>query len=219
MDPVRRPRIKICCIMSIDEARLAVAAGASAVGLVGPMPGGPGVIPDAVIASIAPEVPPPVATFLLTSERTAEGIAAHYRRARTTAVQIVDRPSGDIYAELRERLPGVKLVQVIHVTGPASADEAASLTGKVDALLLDSGSAESAELGGTGRRHDWTISRLIRENSPLPVFLAGGLRPGNVREAIDTVGPFALDVCSGVRTNGRLDTVKLTAFFTEAGYS
>jgi len=218
MDPVRRPRIKICCITTVDEARLAVAAGAGAVGLVGPMPGGPGVIPDTLIASIAPAVPPPVATFLLTSERTADGIVAHHRRARTTAVQIVDRPSGDIYAELRERLPGVKLVQVVHVTGPASADEAASLTGKVDALLLDSGRPESAELGGTGRRHDWTISRLIRESSPLPVFLAGGLRPENVREAIETVGPFALDVCSGVRTNGRLDPVKLTAFFTEAGY-
>ena len=205
-------------MMSADEARLAVAAGASAVGLVGPMPSGPGVIPDAAIASIARRVPPGVATFLLTSERTADGIVAHHQRTRTSALQIVDRPAGDIYAELRERLPGVKLVQVVHVTGPASADEAASLTGKVDALLLDSGRPELAELGGTGRRHDWTTSRRIREESPLPVFLAGGLAPGNVREAIDTVGPFALDVCSGVRTGGRLDPAKLTAFFTAAGY-
>jgi len=218
MEPEARPRIKICCIMNVDEARIAVAAGASAVGLVGPMPGGPGVIPDTAIAAIARTVPPAVATFLLTSERTAEGIVAHHRRAPTAVIQIVDRPAGNIYAELRERLPGVKLVQVVHVTGPASADEAASLDGEVDALLLDSGRPGSVELGGTGRRHDWSISRRIRENSPLPVFLAGGLRPGIVREAIEVVGPFALDVCSGVRTDGRLDPLTLRAFFTAAGY-
>jgi len=218
MRPEARPRIKICCVMSPDEARLAVAAGASAVGLVGPMPSGPGVIPDEAIASIALSVPPAVSTFLLTSERTADGIVAHHRRARTSAVQIVDRPAADVYAELRERLPGVKLVQVVHITGPAAIDEAACLAGRVDALLLDSGRPEKAELGGTGRRHDWAISRRIREESSLPVFLAGGLAPGNVREAIDTVGPFALDVCSGVRTNGRLDPLTLRAFFTAAGY-
>jgi len=206
--------------MSPDEAHLAVAAGADAVGLVGPMPSGPGVLPDSAIAGIARSVPPAVATFLLTSERTAEDIAAHHRRVRTSTIQIVDRPAGDIYAELRERLPAVRLVQVIHVTGPAAADEAASLAGRVDALLLDSGRPDLAvkELGGTGRRHDWTISRRIREDSPLPVFLAGGLRPDNVREAIDAVGPFALDVCSGVRQNGRLDPALLKAFFTAAGY-
>ncbi|HEY7412586.1 MAG TPA: phosphoribosylanthranilate isomerase, partial [Vicinamibacteria bacterium] len=85
----------------------------------------------------------------------------------------------------------------------------------VDALLLDSGRPGAAvkELGGTGRRHDWAVSRRIRERVPVPLFLAGGLTPANVREAVAEVGPYGLDVCSGVRTDGALDERKLGAFF------
>jgi phosphoribosylanthranilate isomerase len=220
MNPTPRPRVKICCIGNAAEARFAVEAGADALGLVGAMPSGPGVIEDAAIAAIARSVPPAVATFLLTSEQSAPGIAAHHRLVNTTAVQIVDRLVQGTYAELRAQMPGTKLVQVIHVRGPESLDEAARAAGEVDALLLDSGRPDLPlkELGGTGRRHDWRISRRIREESPVPVFLAGGLRPENVREAIEEVGPFAVDVCSGVRSAGRLDPSKLLAFFTAAGF-
>ena len=206
--------------MSREEARQAVQAGASALGLVGAMPSGPGVITNEAIADIARSVPPPVATFLLTSEQSVTGIVEHHRRVRTSSIQIVDTLLHGTYDDLRAQLPGVKLVQVVHVTGPRSADEAASLTGHVDALLLDSGRPEMAikELGGTGRRHDWNISRQIREQSAIPVFLAGGLHARNVREAIEEVGPFGLDVCSGVRSDGRLDAPRLRAFFEAAGY-
>ncbi len=211
--------MKICCIASAEEAALAASAGAGALGLVGEMPSGPGVLPDAEIAAIARSVPPPIATFLLTSRQSAAGIAAHHAAVRTTAVQIVDRLTHGTYREIREALPGIKLVQVVHVTGPESLDEALSIAADVDALLLDSGNPSLAvkELGGTGRIHDWRVSRSIREQAAIPVFLAGGLGPSNVAEAIERVGPFGLDVCSGVRTGGRLDVERRHEVFGELG--
>jgi phosphoribosylanthranilate isomerase len=209
-----RPRIKVCCIASLDEAWLAMRHGASALGLVSAMPSGPGVIPESAIATIAGSVPPPVATFLLTSLQDAEAIVAQQRRLRTTTVQICDRLPKGAHRVLRDALPGIGLVQVVHVTGPEAIDEALEVAGQVDALLLDSGNQALAvkELGGTGRRHDWGISRRIREEVPVPIFLAGGLRPENAGDAIREVGPFGLDLCTGVRTAGALDASKLAAF-------
>ena len=219
MTPALRPRVKICCIASVDEAWLAIEHGASAVGLVSEMPSGPGVIPGERIAEIAAAVPPGVASFLLTSRRDAASIAAQHRRVRTTAVQICDRLEADAYRALRAALPGVGLVQVVHVTRPESVDEAVAVASRVDALLLDSGNPELAvkALGGTGRRHDWGLSRRIRAAVHVPLFLAGGLRPENVAEAVGEVGPFGLDVCTGVRTDSRLDEAKLAAFMVAAG--
>lgn len=210
-----RPRIKICCIANPQEAADAISFGASAIGLVGEMPSGPGPITDEEIHTIARTVPPPIATFLLTSQQTAEGIVAHHHRTKTNTIQIVDELIGREYSVIRDALPHVKLVQVIHVTGEASVDEAAEIAEHVDAILLDSGnpSLSIKELGGTGRRHDWGLSRRIVETCGKPVFLAGGLNAENVREAIDTVQPFGLDLCSGVRTAGKLDLRKLEAFF------
>lgn len=211
-----RTRVKICCIMSADEAATAIRLGADALGLVGEMPSGPGVIADATIAAIAARVPPPVATFLLTSRTDAPAIAAHHAAVGTSTIQLVDAVPPGTHAALRAARSGVRLVQVIHVTGPASVDEALALAPAVDALLLDSGNPALAvkELGGTGRRHDWSLSRRIVEQAPVPVFLAGGLRAENVAEAIHSVGPFGLDLCSGVRTEGRLDPAKLEALMT-----
>jgi len=214
MEPVRRPRLKVCCIQSPFEARLAVRLGASAVGLVSEMPSGPGVLPEETIAAIARVVPPPVASFLLTSRRDATGIVGQQRRTGVTTLQICDRPEPGAHRELRAALPGIAVVQVVHVTGPGAVEEAVAVAPAVDAILLDSGNPSLAvkELGGTGRRHDWRLSRQIREAVSVPVFLAGGLRAENVEEAIAEVSPFALDVCSGVRTDGRLDEEKLTRF-------
>jgi phosphoribosylanthranilate isomerase len=211
---MRRTRIKICCIQSTAEARLAIAAGADALGLVGAMPSGPGPIEDAEIAAIAEAVPPPVATFLLTSATDPEAIIAHARRCRTNTLQLVDRVAPADYAALRAALPGIKLVQVIHVAGEESISEARAAAPLVDALLLDSGRPHEAikVLGGTGRTHDWAISRQIVEAASCPVLLAGGLRPDNVGTAIGTVRPFGVDVCTGVRTDYRLDPARLEAF-------
>jgi phosphoribosylanthranilate isomerase len=210
-----RPRVKVCCIASAEEARAAVECGASAIGLVSAMPSGPGVIDEELIAEIAAGAPPAVATFLLTCRQDADSIVEQQRRCRVNTLQLCDRVAPEVHAELRARLPGVSLVQVVHVVGEESLDEALSAAPRVDALLLDSGDQRLAvkELGGTGRTHDWRVSRSIVEASPAPVFLAGGLKPENVAEAIESVRPFGLDVCSGVRTNGRLDREKLKRFF------
>jgi len=210
-----RPRVKICCIANKQEAAYAISFGASAIGLVGKMPSGPGPISDEEIHSIAKTVPPPVATFLLTSEQTAPEIIRHHKRTLTNTIQIVDELRDRDYKAIREALPNVKLVQVIHVVGEQSIDEAAELAEFVDAILLDSGNPNLAvkELGGTGRRHDWRLSRKIVETCGKPVFLAGGLNAENVREAIDSVQPFGLDLCSGGRADGKLDLNKLEQFF------
>ena len=214
MLPSEIVRVKICCIGSIDEAQLAIAHGASALGLVSAMPSGPGPIPEETIARIAAAVPPPVATFLLTSKQDTALIVDQQRRLGAGTIQIVDRIERGTYGDLRRALPGIRIVQVIHVGGEESLAEALAAAPQVDALLLDSGNQSLAvkELGGTGRTHDWAISRQIREAVEVPVFLAGGLTPANVRSAIEEVGPFGVDVCSGVRTYGRLDAEKLAAF-------
>lgn len=210
-----RTRIKICCISSPAEARLAIRLGADALGLVGQMPSGPGVVGDEVAAQIVRATPPPIATFMLTSETTVDGIEAHQRRVGANTIQLVDAVPPETYAQLHQALPAVKLVQVIHVLNEANVAEALmAVESGADALLLDSGNPMLAvkELGGTGRVHNWLISRQIVARSPVPVFLAGGLNPGNAREAIETVQPFGVDICSGVRTNGLLDERKLRAF-------
>lgn len=207
-------RLKICCIQDEGEAALAVRYGAFAVGLVSRMPSGPGVIPEKRIARIAAAVPRHVKTVLLTSLRSPGAIVAQHRRCGTDAIQVCDRLQRGSLADLRESLPGVWLIQVIHVNGTEALEEASTVATRVDALLLDSGSpsGDVKELGGTGRTHDWNTSRSVVRGVKAPVFLAGGLRPGNVTEAIHRVRPFGIDVCTGVRSEGRLDETKLAAF-------
>ena len=212
------PRIKICCISSEDEARMAIESGASAIGLVARMPSGPGPIPDELIRQIAKTVPPPIGTFLLTSETSVKEIIEHHHRTNTNTIQIVDSLSSGTYSQIKAALPSVKIVQVIHVIDERSVDEAIEISEMVDAILLDSGNPKLKvkELGGTGRVHNWKFSKQIRDKSKCPVYLAGGLNPENVRQAIEEVQPFAVDVCSGVRTNGKLDKQKLELFFIRA---
>ena len=214
MKPTARPRVKICCIASIEEAWMAIDAGAAAIGLVSAMPSGPGPIPEDLIADIAATVPPGISSFLLTCKQDAPAIIDQQRRLKVNTIQICDRLPDSSHRELRDALPGVSIVQVVHVTGPESVDEAIAVAPHVDAILLDSGnqSLPIKELGGTGRTHDWSLSRKIREAIEAPLFLAGGLNPSNVAAAIREVQPFGIDVCSGLRTNGALDAQKLSAF-------
>lgn len=208
-------RVKICCISSAIEARLAIKYGASAIGLVSEMPSGPGVISEESIIKIAALVPPGISTFLLTSKQSVDEIIKQQRRCRTNTIQICDKIITGTHKELKEALPGIKIVQVIHVTGEESLQDAIDISKDVDGILLDSGNQKLAvkELGGTGRTHDWTVSKKIVETVSVPVFLAGGLNPENVADAIQQVQPFGVDICSGVRTNGNLDEHKLKSFF------
>jgi phosphoribosylanthranilate isomerase len=207
-----RPRVKVCCIASVSEARVAIDAGASALGLVSAMPSGPGVIDEATIAAIAAAVPHDVQTFLLTAHTDAAPIVAQHRRCRTTTLQLVDALAPRELRELRRALPHVTLVQVVHVTGASALDEALAVAPLVDALLLDSGNPALAvkQLGGTGRAHDWAVSREIADRAGVPVRLASGLNAGNVAAALSSVRPHGVDLCNGVRSNVRLDAGKLS---------
>ena len=199
---------------------LAIEYGAAALGLVGHMPSGPGIISDELIKQIAEKVPPPIATFLLTSQTKPQDIIAHYKKANTTTIQIVDELEKREYQTLRKELPNVKLVQVIHVTDERAIKEAVELSTYVDAILLDSGNPNLTvkELGGTGRIHNWEISRRIRQSIKIPLFLAGGINKDNVRQAIEVVQPFGLDLCSSVRTDGKLDPEKLRDSSMQSNY-
>ena len=208
-------KVKICCISSIEEAKLAIVHGAAAIGLVGRMPSGPGIITDELINSIAKTVIPPIDSFLLTSETTAEAIIEHHNKVNTTTIQMVDALSGREYHKIREAIPHVKLVQVIHVLDEKAVQEAIEISEWVDAILLDSGNPNLSTkvLGGTGKTHNWDLSKKIRENISIPTYLAGGINKDNIRMAIDHVQPYGIDLCSSVRTNGQLDERKLEELF------
>ena len=209
-----RTRVKICCISSVAEAHAAVAAGADAIGLVSAMPSGPGVIDEDLIAEIAAAAPPAIGTFLLTSEVEPGAIIAQQRRCGVNTIQLCDALDAGAYPVLRGALPGIALIQVIHVRSEADVAEATRVAALVDGLLLDSGNPAGRvkELGGTGRVHDWALSRRIVAEAPCPVFLAGGLNAGNAADAIRHVRPHGVDLCTGVRTEDALDPAKLAAF-------
>jgi len=212
---MQRIRVKICCISSIEEAKLATAYGASALGLVGHMPSGPGIISNQKISEITKSVPPMVSTFLLTSETKASAVINHYKKVSTSTIQIVDTLENKDYQLIKNEFPHVKIVQVIHVLDDKSVEEAIDVSVDVDAILLDSGNPNlsTKELGGTGCTHNWDLSRKIRDQIDIPVFLAGGINSNNVKQAIEHVQPFGVDLCSSVRTNGKLDENKLSSFF------
>jgi phosphoribosylanthranilate isomerase len=179
------------------------------------MPSGPGVISNPKILEITKSVPPMVSTFLLTSETKAAAVIDHYKKVNTSTIQIVDALENRDYEQIKNELPHVKIVQVIHVLDDKSVAEAIGVSAYVDAILLDSGNPnlETKELGGTGRTHNWDLSRQIRDQIDIPVFLAGGINRNNVKQAIEHVQPFGVDLCSSVRTNGKLDENKLKLFF------
>lgn len=212
-------RVKICCISSEREAAEAIAAGASLLGLVSNMPSGPGVISEELIIKIVRKIPPGVTATLLTCANTPEAIVAEQRATGVQALQFVDAlPDAErTLAAVRKAIPGIALIPVIHVRDESAIAEARALAPHASAILLDSGNpgAQVKELGGTGRTHNWEISaRLVEavQSAGTPVFLAGGLRPENVGEAIRRVRPYGLDICSGVRTGGALDPAKLHKF-------
>jgi phosphoribosylanthranilate isomerase len=210
-----KPQVKICCISSVEEAKIALDFGADVLGLVAKMPSGPGTIEDDLIAQIVQNIPIDTDTFLLTPKKNPYEIVEHQQLTGTNCIQLVDAVSIEDYAILRTHLPNIKLIQVIHVTDEKSLEEAIAYAEVADMILLDSGNPnlKIKELGGTGRTHNWELSRKIVESIRKPVFLAGGLKAENIREAVEFVQPYGVDLCSGVRTDGKLDVTKLKHFF------
>ncbi|MBI9070857.1 MAG: phosphoribosylanthranilate isomerase [Melioribacteraceae bacterium] len=210
----KKTRVKICCISSAEEAKMAINAGASLLGLVSEMPSGPGIIDETLITEIAETVPPGIGTVVLTSKIKADEIIEQQKKCKVNTIQLVDvLPDGE-HEKLKSALPGISIIQVIHVRDESSIDECIKLSQFIDAFLLDSGNPdlEVKVLGGTGKTHNWEISKKIVKAVEVPVFLAGGLRPDNVQDAIRKVRPYGVDLCSGIRTDGNLDFEKLSQF-------
>ncbi|MFZ1289798.1 MAG: phosphoribosylanthranilate isomerase [Melioribacteraceae bacterium] len=210
-------KVKICCISNLEEAKIAIELGVSAIGLVSEMPSGPGVISEIEIAEIANSVPKNIDTFLLTSKQNSNEIINQLKNCKTNTVQIVDNLIEGNYSDIKNKIPKIKIVQVLHVQNEQSIDDALAIENEVDAILLDSGNQilSVKELGGTGRTHNWDISKSIVEKVKVPVYLAGGLNSQNIVEAVKTVKPYGVDLCSSIRTNGKLDKQKLLKFFNQ----
>lgn len=206
-------KVKICCIRSIEEALLAIELGASAIGLVSKMPSGPGVISEERITKIAAQIPLNIESFLLTSQTQSGAIVDQVKKVKPTTIQVVDRIQSNVYNLVRQELPHIRIVQVVHVNSEEALEEAKLVEDYVDGILLDSGLANSNVLGGTGRKHDWKISERICQEISKPVYLAGGINSENLIEAVETVKPDGIDLCTGVRSNGYLDQAKLERFF------
>lgn len=207
-----RTRVKICCIASPAEAAMAVRAGADLLGLVGPMPSGPGVINEATAREIAGVALPWAASVLLTDHDRPDQVVEHAARIGVRTVQIVRHVPQRTLARLAVAAPGLALIQVIHVEDAGALDLIGGYEPHVAAFLLDSGRPAAGELGGTGRVHDWQVSAEFVRRSRRPVFLAGGLNPRNVGEAIAQVRPAGVDLCGGIRIDGALDADLLAAF-------
>ncbi|MEE9430603.1 MAG: phosphoribosylanthranilate isomerase [Melioribacteraceae bacterium] len=209
------PKVKICCISSLQEAELAIKYGASAIGLVSEMPSGPGVISEETIEQIATSLPSNIDTFLLTSKQDVASIIKQLKKCKTKTVQIVDRLTDGSYSDIKTEFPNINIVQVIHVNNLESINEAIHISKYVDTILLDSGNQqkEIKLLGGTGKTHNWELSKKIVESVRVPVYLAGGLDAHNIIEAVEMVKPYGIDLCSGVRTNNKLDENKVKEFF------
>lgn len=209
-----RTRVKVCCIATREEAAMAIDAGADLLGLVGPMPSGPGPISLELAAEIARTLPPGITSVLLTSATELAALVEEVALVRPAALQLTDAVEPDVLEGLRRHTGGTRLLQVLHVEDERVLATAGALAPLVDGFLLDSGRPDAAvkELGGTGRVHDWRLSQQVVRSVERPVFLAGGLKPANIGLAIGAVRPFGVDLCSGIRTDGMLDAQLLDAF-------
>lgn len=207
-------KVKVCCIASPEEARLALSYGVTAVGMVDETPSGEGRIPVETIAEIVQAVPPTTGTFVLTATTDVDQLEALYRTTGANTVQLWDPLQPGDYERLREKAPGIFIAQSVHVMEDEALAAAREIARHVDALVLDSGDSEPPFrwTNPAGQTHDWELSRHISEAIHLPILLAGGLTPDNVGQAIRAVRPYGVDVCSGVRKDGRLDQRLLVAF-------
>lgn len=209
-------RVKICGITSFEEARMAIGCGADAVGFLVGLNYPTDDEIDAVAAKeIIASLPPFVSSVLVTHRKELDWVVDACQRVGCSTIQL----HGDFALEqiplLRAKLPYARIIKAVHVVDSNSATIAAAVAPRVDAVLLDT--RTETRIGGTGVTHDWSISRRIAEEIGKPVILAGGLNPGNVREAILKVRPFAVDVNSGVENpDGSKSLDKIKAFITTA---
>jgi phosphoribosylanthranilate isomerase len=210
-------RVKICGIRSLSEMRIAVRQGADAIGvLVGQVHSSADFLPADAAAEICAHTPPFVTAVLVTHIENPDAVIALANSIPSAAVQLHSDLSVSLLRELRRALAPRRVIGKISVEGPSALDRAGELDDQVDAILLDSIDRSKGQVGGTGMTHDWEISAQIVKQVSTPVILAGGLTPTNVRNAIDRVQPWAVDVNSGVRNAKGLKDANLIGAFIRA---
>jgi phosphoribosylanthranilate isomerase len=212
---LRSVRVKICGITREEDLAFAVAAGADAVGFLVGVPSSPRNLTLERAEMLLRQVPVFVDSVVVTAPQSINGLAEICERLKPTAIQIHGKKNFEA-SEIRERIKDTRLIKTVYVTEDALNETAIEELKTFDAVLLDS--FTKGQYGGTGRVHDWTLSRQIKEAvDPVSVILAGGLNPENVKEAIMAVEPYAVDVASGVEANpGIKDQGKVRAFLENA---
>lgn len=212
-------RVKVSCVRSPEEARRAVSFGAAAIGVASHVPFTSAGLSDEEITAIASAVEPEVGTFLLTDLEDPAAIAEQAVRCGVNTVQLWSELSAAAYVEIRRSAPDLSIAQTIHVVDEGAIEKARELAGVADALVLGSTNPEPPFRWDSphGRTHDWQISRRIAESAMIPVILSGGLTHLNVADAVRAVRPYGVEVCSGVRRDGALDTSMLVQFLETLG--
>jgi phosphoribosylanthranilate isomerase len=210
-------KVKICGIRTEHDLNVTINSGADAVGFITDVPvDSPRKITLAEASRLILKVPVFVTSVLVIMPENAQQAVRMIQAARPVAVQI---HNGLPLSELvKIRKTGVKLIKTIQVYRNAQADillkQIKELFGVADAVLLDT--ALDGKTGGTGVLHNWEVSSKVVLNTGIPVILAGGLKPENVREAVRYVRPYAVDTASGVETGGKKDEKKVMDFMNNA---
>jgi len=203
---VRRVRVKVCGITNREDLEAAVDAGADALGFVVDVPASPRNISLDRALDFVEATPPFVQSVLVSVFDTVDQLETLCSCVAPDAVQVAGTLARDA---IGEQLRGIRVIQAIAVNDEV---DVLPFAAHCDAVLTDS--CVPGAHGGTGKPHNWNVSRAIKELiAPTPLILAGGLTPGNVRAAIKTVRPYAVDVSSGVEARaGMKDPAKIRAF-------
>jgi phosphoribosylanthranilate isomerase len=201
-------RVKICGVRTVEDAVKCVAAGADAVGML--LAPSPRRIPAGLAREIVESLPPFVTPVIVMMPSAADEAVEAARTIRPGAIQLQgDEPPG-MLADIKQAMPGIRLIKAVHVGGGREVEKARAYESVADAILLDT---ISPARGGSGQTHDWSVSRGVVAAINKPVVLAGGLKPGNVAEAVRAVNPYAVDVSSGVEGEGRVKDMALIRTF------
>jgi phosphoribosylanthranilate isomerase len=209
-------RVKICGIRSDQEAKMAIAAGADAVGfLIGLDYRTDDEVTPAIAAEIISQLPPFISSVLVTHRTDRSSVVEVCREINCNTIQLHGDFPLDEIEPLRRQFPFVRIIKAVHVLDSDSIEYATRAARKADAILLDT--KTDIRIGGTGITHDWAISAQIVKQSSKPVILAGGLTPDNVCAAVRAVAPYGVDVNSGVENfAGSKSPTKIEAFVRAA---
>lgn len=214
----RNVRVKICGNKRVEDALEAIRLGADAIGLlVGQEHVSRDFISPLAAASIAKQLPPFCAIALVTDITGVAEILQLVNFIGVNTLQLHGNSSPEDMKLIKKELPYLKIIKSLHIIDEASIGIGKKYIGVADAILLDSFNETKNQIGGTGKTHNWNISRKIVDEYNTPIILAGGLSPDNVAEAIKFVRPYGVDVNTGTKgENGFKDYKKMEMFIRRA---